>query len=310
MPIGKLQRLAIKKVWPHEEYDFCRWLQENIDVLNETVNLTLIGAERNRSAGSFKVDLVAEDSDGSKIIIENQYGRSDHDHLGKLITYLSKLGATGAIWIVETPNPEHVTAINWLNENSSGSFYLVKVEALKIGDSEPAPLLTLIVGPSDDKGDVAETNREFSVRHDLRKKWWQQLVGHPGAKAHAHITPGTNPYITTTSGFPGIVLGYTITKDSNSAELYIDLGKDSELKNKKIFDTLTGQKSEIEKSMGRDLIWQRLDGRRASRIKCPNVGGYSSPETEWGQYINLQVETMHKLEQAIRPVLKLVKLDS
>jgi Domain of unknown function (DUF4268) len=307
MPIGKLERVAIRNVWPHEEYDFCRWVQENIDVLNAAVNLSLVGAERNRSAGSFKIDLVAEDRDGNKIIIENQYGRSDHDHLGKLITYLSIMGANGAIWIVETPNPEHVTAISWLNENSSGSFYLVKVEALKIGNSEPAPLLTLIVGPSDDKGDVAATNREFAVRHDLREKWWHQLVAHPNAKLHAHITPGTNPYLTTASGYPGIILGYTITKDGNSAEIYIDLGKEQELENKKLFDAFHAQKAAIEGSVGRELLWERLEGKRAARIKCSNVGGYSSPEEEWDRYIELQVESMNRLEQAVRPMFKSLK---
>jgi hypothetical protein len=310
MLIGKLERVAIKSVWPHEEYDFCRWLQENINVLNQAVNLNLVGAERNRAAGSFKNDLVAEDNDGSKIIIENQYGKSDHDHLGKLITYLSMSGASGAIWIVETPNPEHVTAISWLNENSSGSFYLVKVEALRIGNSEPAPLLTLIVGPSDDKGDVAATNREFAVRHDSRKKWWQQLVAHPSAKSHAHISPGTNPYLTTSSGYPGIVFGYTITKDGNTAEIYIDLGKDQELENKRIFDAFYSDKSAIEESFGRELIWERLDGKRAARIKCLNEGGYSAPEEEWGRYIDLQVQSMNQLESAIRPKVKSLKISN
>ena len=92
----------------------------------------------------------------------NQLERSNHDHLGKLITYLTAIGAKVAIWIVADPRPEHVSAISWLNESSSASFYLLKVEAIKIGDSEPAPLLTLIVGPSEEARELGETKKGIS----------------------------------------------------------------------------------------------------------------------------------------------------
>jgi len=84
------------------------------------------------------VDLVAEDDSGNLVIIENQLERSNHDHLGKLITYLTALEAKVAIWIVREPRPEHVKAVAWLNETSSAAFYLVKVEAIQIGESPPA----------------------------------------------------------------------------------------------------------------------------------------------------------------------------
>ncbi len=78
---------------------------------------------------------MAEDDSGNLVIIENQLERSNHDHLGKLITYLTALEAKVAIWIVREPRPEHVKAVAWLNETSSAAFYLVKVEAIQIGES-------------------------------------------------------------------------------------------------------------------------------------------------------------------------------
>ena len=146
--IGKLQRVALREVWKHEAYDFTKWLQENIDVLNATVGLNLVNVDREQAAGSFSIDLVAEDEGGGTVIIENQLEKSNHDHLGKLITYLTAMSARAAIWIVAEPRPEHVAAVAWLNESTGADFFLVKVEAVRIGTSPAAPLLTLIVGPS------------------------------------------------------------------------------------------------------------------------------------------------------------------
>ena len=149
----------MREVWPHEAQDFTPWLAENIDVLNNVIDLSLSIIEREQAAGDFSVDLVAEDESGNPVIIENQLERSNHDHLGKLITYLTQIGAKAAIWIVADPRPEHISAISWLNESSSASFYLLKLEAVRIEGSPPAPLLTLIVGSSEQSQEVGETKK-------------------------------------------------------------------------------------------------------------------------------------------------------
>ena len=130
--VQKIQRIPLRKAFPHEARDFTRWLEENIDVLNDCLDITLTNAEREQSAGDFSVDLVAEDESGGKVIIENQLEKSNHDHLGKVITYLVAMEAKAAIWIVADPRPEHISAITWLNESSSADFYLLKLEAIQI----------------------------------------------------------------------------------------------------------------------------------------------------------------------------------
>ncbi|MBA3013900.1 MAG: DUF4268 domain-containing protein, partial [Desulfobulbaceae bacterium] len=130
--IGKLRRVPLRDVWKHEAIDFTKWLQDNIDVLSEVVDLNLSNPESEQAAGAFSVDLVAEDESGNPVIIENQLEKSDHDHLGKILTYLVAMAAKTAIWIVADPRPEHVSAITWLNESSSASFYLLKIEAIVI----------------------------------------------------------------------------------------------------------------------------------------------------------------------------------
>ena len=144
--IGRLERVPLREVWSHEAHDFTQWLELNIDVLSDVLDLEIVSVEREQAAGKFSIDLVAEDAHGRQLIIENQLERSDHDHLGKLITYLTAMQAKAAIWIVKDPRPEHLVAVQWLNQALETDLYTVKVEAVRIMESPPAPLFTLIVG--------------------------------------------------------------------------------------------------------------------------------------------------------------------
>lgn len=209
--IKKITRVPLHEVFKHEAYDFTAWLQDNLDVFNECIDLTLINADREISAGSFSVNLVAEES-GNKIIIENQLEKSNQDHLGKLITCLVAMEAKIAIWIVSEPRPEHDSAITWLNASSSADFYLLKLETIKIGDSDPALLLTLIVGPSEETKAIGIQKREFSERHHIRHEFWTQLLEYAKVKTtlHATISPSTDNWISADAGKTGMSFNYVV----------------------------------------------------------------------------------------------------
>lgn len=305
--IGKLNRVPLREVWKHEAYDFTQWLEENIDVLNNVLDFDLANVDREQAAGAFSVDLVAEDAGGGTVIIENQLEKSDHDHLGKLITYLTAMGARAAIWIVSNPRPEHVAAMTWLNDSSTADFYLIKVEAVRIGDSPAAPLLTVIVEPSGDTT-ISEQKKELSERHDLRQKWWTRLTTHPKAKLHSHISPGYHSYLGTSSGVRGLNLNYVVNQDASASELYIDRGKDTEEENQAIFDQLYAHKDEIEQQVGLPINWHKLEGKRACRIKISMPGGYRSPEEEWEGIHTKLIDAMDKLNEALKPKLKQLKV--
>jgi len=200
--IGKLQRVPLREVWKHEAYNFTRWLQDNLEVLNDVLGISLSNAEREQSAGDFSVDLVAEDHSGNTVIIENQLEKSNHDHLGKLITYLVAFEAKTAIWIVADPRPEHVSAVAWLNESYAASFYLVKLEAIKIDESPAAPLLTLIVGPSEETREAGKTKQEIASRYNDRQRFWTDLLEQAKTKTRlfSNISPGQWGEIWTTAG--------------------------------------------------------------------------------------------------------------
>ena len=302
--IGSLRRVALREVWPHEALDFTPWLEENIDELNNVIDLSLSVVAREQSAGDFNVDLVAEDESGNPVIIENQLERSNHSHLGQLITYLAQIGARAAIWIVADPRPEHVSAISWLNESSLASFYLLKLEAVRIGDSLPAPLLTLIVGSSEQNQAVGETRREFTERHSLRHQFWTQLLERAKEKTplHANISPSQYSYVQTGTGRRGLTLRYITQQHTSDIDLYIDRGMDSDSENEEIFDRLEQSQAEIEEAFGEPLEWQRLEGKRACRIgRRFSLGGYQDDEERWAEIQDPMIDGMIRLEAALKP---------
>jgi hypothetical protein len=312
-PIGKLERVDLREVWKHEAHNFTQWLENNVSVLNDALDLNLVNVDREQAAGSFSIDLVAEDEGGGTVIIENQLEKSNHDHLGKLITYLTAMSAKAAIWIVSDPRPEHVAAVAWLNESSSAAFYMVKVEAVRIGDSPPAPLFTVIVGPSEDSKDVGQAKKEIAERYGIRKRWWTTLIERSAKvnRLHSHITPGEYSWIGASSGIRGLNFNYVVTQDECAAELYIDRGKDSEEENKAIFDQLFAHKSEVDAAFGASLSWERLEGKRACRIRyTQSGGGYRSPEDQWPTLQDAIIKDMDRLEKALRPHLKGLKLSA
>ena len=149
LKIGLIKPVDIREVWPTEYADFTPWLQQHIGELDKVLGLGLSDPQREVGAGAFSIDLVAETNFGD-VVIENQYGTSDHRHLGQLVTYLSHREVQRAIWVVEAARPEHVKAVETLNERGVGQIWMVTVQAIRIGDSPAAPLFTVVAEPSED----------------------------------------------------------------------------------------------------------------------------------------------------------------
>ena len=301
--IGRIKHVRLRDVWPHEALDFTTWLQNNIDVLAESIGTQLSGAEREQSTGTFSVDLIAEDEAGRAVVIENQLERSNHDHLGKLLTYLVGIKARTAIWIVADPRPEHVGVITWLNESSDADFYLMKLEAIRIGESQPAPLLTKIVGPSEEIRDAGRTKKELADRERVRLRFFERLLQRAKTRSqlHANISPGTHNYVGAGAGIGGVTYKYVIRQHDALIELYIDTRDGDE--NKRIFDFLFHAKEQIESEFGSSLVWDTKEGRRACRIQKTFVTGGYRDEDVWAAIYEELIEGMTLLETAIGPQL-------
>lgn len=270
MKLGKLQEVDIRKLWNHEQYDFSEWLSkaENLEILNEAIGLTLSEVEKEVYVGSYRCDLVGTDeTTGDKVIIENQLEMSNHDHLGKIITYASGLDAKVVVWIVKEAREEHRSAIEWLNNNTPEklSFFLIEIHVYQIGDSLCAPKFEVVEKPNgfiknaktqSGSGDynksqgeriefwtrfnevLVERGKPFNVRKPTTDHWYDIAIG--TSDAHVSLT------LVNKDGCVGV-------------ELYINNNKD-------LFDKLYAQKDEIEQKLGLSLEWQRLDGKKAARI--------------------------------------------
>jgi len=311
--IGRLKKVSLREVWPREPRDFTPWLADNIDLLNDAIGLSLSIVEReHRPAERLSVDLLGEAESGL-VVIENQLGPSDHDHLGKLITYLTAIDAKVGIWIVADPKPEHINAISWLNESYSASFYLIKLEAIRIGDSLPAPMLTLIVGSSEESKEVGERKRELKEQQVLQHQFWTQLLNRAKDKTKLHdgISAWSRAYVWTPVA-NGLYLRYGIQKHTVDVKLYIDQGLvnadiDWE-KNNDIFDALERAKREVEETFGDSLEWQRLDNNRACHIgKQITLGGYRDEE-RWEEIQDAMIDGMIRLDRAFRPHIENLSL--
>jgi hypothetical protein len=150
-----------------------------------------------------------------------------------------------------------------------------------------------------------EGRKKRAERHDLRLKFWQGLIATARklGTRHANIKPGIYHWLGTSSGTRGLNFNYVITQEIGAVELYIDRGETKE--NKRIFDQLFRRKSAIEKSFGAPLLWERLNNKRACRIKHHvESGGYRSPEQQWPNIQGEMVDTMTRLETALKPALE------
>lgn len=304
--IDRVKRVPLRTVWAHEATSFTKWLERNIDIVNEVLDIELTVVERESNAGDFKLDLLAEDGSGRPVVIENQLERSDHDHLGKLLTYLAAFDAKAAVWIVGETRPEHVAAMAWLNESSGADFYLLKVEAITIGDSKPAPLFTQIVGPSVEQKTVGEDKKNLSDREKMRANFWSQLLERARTRSNLHSTQRalTHPWLGAGSGTRGLTYNYGVKQRKSSVFLYIDRGAESDAENIGIFEYLHDRREQIEAVAGSELRWERLEGKRAVVISFPEFdGGYRDPESSWPPYHDRMIEAMLALERAFGPHL-------
>lgn len=179
MKLGALKRVPLREVWKNEERDFSKWLvtKDGMELLSEAVGFELELVERESSVGRYELDVLAKIAESEKTVaIENQIEDSNHDHLGKLITYAAGKNVSCAIWIVSKARDEHRRAVEFLNATSKSSigYFLLEIEAWKIGDSDPAPKFNVVEAPND--WARAESDNSLTDNAKLCLKFWTEFA--------------------------------------------------------------------------------------------------------------------------------------
>ncbi|HWP30766.1 MAG TPA: DUF4268 domain-containing protein [Fimbriimonadales bacterium] len=283
MEFGQIKKLNIREIWQHEAYNFTPWLAKNLDKLGEAVGMDLELVEQESSVGNFSLDILAKDlSTGHLVIIENQFGDTDFDHLGKMLTYAAGFDASKVIWISENVRDEHRQTIEWLNQrtDTDTQFFAIEIEVFKIDDSKPAYNFKPIVFPNEWRKSKKEGRKETpSARGEAYRAFFQSLIDELRTKhsfTKARIAQPQSWYAFPT-GFSGITYAVAFSYGGRvRVELYLDMGETDE--NKKLFDWLYEQKQSIESELGESLDWERLDERRASRIAIYRDGSIDEVE--------------------------------
>ena len=305
--IERLSRLDLTEVWKHEAHDFTPWLKENIDLINEClpVGIQPDSLVKEKGAGDFSADLVAEDANGHVVVIENQLYKSDHKHLGQILTYVSELEARTAIWIVSEPRPEHIAAVTWLNNSKLAKFYLCKLEVVRIGNSAAAPVLTKIVGPAESDEELAEFRDAQKNRDETRRSFYTRVL-HEASESFKMFegkTPSNGPYMGVAAGQRGFFYNFGVRMHETSAILWIERGADWKDWNKNAFKFFVERKEVIENEIGGTIEWDDKEDNRSCKIIVRLTDGGWMDEDKWDVVVPKTVALMEKLYKTTKTMI-------
>lgn len=274
--LSKLQKVDLREVWKDEARDFTPWLAlpENLAILGEAIGVVDIRSIRTEAGvGEFSVDILAEEEGSNKkIIIENQLERTNHKHLGQIITYAAGKDAKIIVWVVKEVQEDHQRAVEWLNEHIDESigFFLVRIELWKIDNSKPAPQFDIVVSPNEwakaAKDNVDLENEAYSETKLQQLDFWGEFKEYVARKDNTIRLRKPHPqhWYDVSIGISGVHISWTLHKRENwiGCGIYIS-------KNKKLFYFLQTRKEEIEKIIGEKAEW--IDAKIDSRVIIKNA---------------------------------------
>lgn len=293
----------LRTVWPHEALDFTPWLaqDDNISLLSDAIGIEITVDETESNVGDFNVDIFAsETGTDRKIIIENQLEETNHDHLGKLITYASGKSADLVIWLVKHAREEHKAAIEWLNNHTDDKigFFLCEIKLYQIGESKPAVKFEVVEKPNDWTKEIKKTDTVTETQQQ-RYDYWVAFQDYAlkNAEYAKHFNRRKSTYdhwmnLPIGSSDCHIVIDQIQKRNELIVELYID-------NDKELFHNLHDHKDEIEKDLGFSLDWRELPERKASRIITMEKAKLNNKD-KWQEQFDWLIDTVLKMRAAFK----------
>lgn len=308
--LGKLEEITdLREVWPHEALDFTPWLaeEENLALLCDAVGLDITVNETESSVGDFSVDIFASEmGTDRKIIIENQLEDTDHDHLGKLITYASGKDADVVIWIVKHAREEHKAAVEWLNNHTDDKigFFLCEIKLYRIGDSSPAIKFEVAERPNDWAKELKK-NTSVSATEQFRYDYWtafnRYAYQNPSFARNFKQRKATmDHWMDLSIGTSACHIGISLIQKRNAlvVELYIS-------ERKKLFYDLFKYRKQIEDETGLHFDWRELPDKKASRILLERPADLNDQD-DWPTQFDWIMEAALKMKATFKKYMALV----
>jgi hypothetical protein len=309
-PLGKLERISLRKAWAHEAGEFTPWLAQadNLTLLAESLGLSeleLVGIEH--PVGDFKVDILCTD-DGGKVIIENQLAKTDHTHLGQILTYAAGVGARKVIWLAEAFRTEHVAALEFLNQHTTDEldFFAVEIELWRIGDSPMAPSFNVVVKPNDwaktgqQNAKAAATTTPTKQRQLKFWTGWQTWLQAKGSTLRTQ-KPLPQHWTNIALGRSGIHLAATVNSRENRVGMEVYIDHDN---SKGMFKQLKAHQAEIDAALGVRLEWMELPDGHACRILQVRPDSPLDSEDQWPGYYAWLEQAALRMSEVFRPLVK------
>ena len=294
--LSRLEEIRdLRTVWPHEALDFTPWLaqDENMALLSDAIEIDMTVDEIESCVGDFNVDIFASETGTDRtIIIENQLEDTDHDHLGKLITYASGKSADMIVWLVKRAREEHRAAVEWLNNHTDENigFFLCEIKLFRIGSSDPAVKFEVVERPNDWTKEVKKATSPDEGQQ-LRYDYWaafQDYAFQDTRFSHnfSRRKPSKDYWMSFTIGSSQchIEASQVHKRSEVSVELYIDQDKD-------LFHSLYAMRETIEAEAGLSFDWRELPNRKASRIVVHKNVSFDDRD-RWSEHFDWMIDTM------------------
>jgi hypothetical protein len=312
-PLGRLERVDLREVWQNEAEDFTPWLarEENVALLGDAIGLELEVEAQEKEVGPFRADILCKDTaTGNWVLIENQLERTDHGHLGQLLTYAAGLQAVTIVWIAERFTEEHRATLDWLNEITDDrfNFFGLEIELWRIGTSPAAPKFNVVCKPNDWSKTVAagaaQVEKEsLTDAKRVQVEFWTAFRSYVEENGN-RIKP-TKPL---PQHWMNIALGRSGFKLAAVASFWdsvAETGDSHELRAEAIIETndskahfarLEAQKCQIESEMGEPLTWHNPPNKRMCRIyvRRPALLTDRSQWPEYHAWLLGKLEALHK----------------
>lgn len=312
---GRLSRIDLRKAWKREDTEFTPWLAEpdNLALLGETIGLELELEATERNVGPFRADILCKDpTDGTLVLIENQIERTDHTHLGQIITYAAGMDAVKIVWIASRFTEEHRAALDWLNTISHENirFFGLEVELWQIANSPIAPKFNIVAKPNDWSKSVRETaaGGTSPERRAFCREFWSGFVAHLEAsqsRLKYQRTPSAESWMNWTLGKAAFQLGASFNSRENCIDATVMVYEHE------LYRAIAAKKPEIENLAGEtSLIWDFDEGRKQNYVRVRRTGIDPSNKANWPQCWSWLREKMETLDRVFRPIVAEVRASS
>lgn len=310
MKLDQLKQVDLRKVWLHEASDFTTWLSqsENLSLLSDEIGIEISLVETEASVGKFHVDILAEEENtGRRIVIENQLEATNHDHLGKLITYASGFDAEIIIWIVKELRDEYKQAIDWLNEHTDegASFFVIKIEVWQIGDSPFAPKFQIVSQPNDwaKAVKVSSTESKVSDTKLTQLAFWTDLKKYAQEKGSQlrFRKPYGQHWYDVGIGYSKAYLALIVDTQNNQIRCEFYIPDDKEL-----YRALETFKEQINNELDYELEWMFLEGKKASRVRA-YIDADVSDAANWEDYFDWLLTASESFQKVFLKYIRKIK---